>query len=83
MSIRPALLCLLRMVILVVAGLGFTSAVVLPHARIGRDCVIRRAIIDEYCEIPDGTVIGEDLTADARRFAVTEGGIVLVCPHML
>jgi glucose-1-phosphate adenylyltransferase len=60
-----------------------TQAVVLPHARIGRDCHLTRAIIDEHCLIPDGTVIGEDPAEDARRFEVTEAGVVLVCPHML
>jgi glucose-1-phosphate adenylyltransferase len=55
----------------------------LPHARIGRDCHLTRAIIDEHCLIPDGTVIGEDPAEDARRFEVTEAGVVLVCPHML
>jgi len=64
-------------------GSRLRQAVVLPHARIGRDCRITRAIIDEHCEIPDGTVIGEDLDADRKRYEVTEKGVVLVCPHML
>jgi glucose-1-phosphate adenylyltransferase len=58
-------------------------AVVLPHVRIGEGCRITRAIIDERCEIPDGTVIGEDPVADARRFEVTENGVVLITPSML
>jgi len=58
-------------------------AVVLPHVRIGRDCQISGAIIDENCVIPDGTVIGEDKVEDARRFHLTEGGVVLVSPDML
>jgi glucose-1-phosphate adenylyltransferase len=64
-------------------GTRLRQAVVLPHARIGRDCTITRAIIDEHCEIPDGTVIGEDIDADRKRYEVTEKGVVLVCPHML
>jgi glucose-1-phosphate adenylyltransferase len=58
-------------------------AVVLPHVRIGRNCRITRAIIDEYCEIPDNTVIGGNPPEDSRRFSVTDDGVVLVCPHML
>ncbi|HLF30276.1 MAG TPA: glucose-1-phosphate adenylyltransferase [Xanthomonadales bacterium] len=58
-------------------------AVVLPYVRIGKNCQISRAIIDEHCHIPDGTVIGVDRAEDARRFQVTEDGVVLVCPHML
>ncbi len=55
----------------------------LPRASIGSHCRISKAIIDEDCEIPDGTVIGEDPEEDARRFHRTEEGVVLVCPHML
>jgi glucose-1-phosphate adenylyltransferase len=58
-------------------------SVILPHAEVGRGCVIRGAIVDEGCEIPDGTAIGVDREADARRFHVTEKGVVLVTPDML
>jgi glucose-1-phosphate adenylyltransferase len=58
-------------------------AVVLPHVRIGKNCRITRAIIDEYCEIPDNTVIGGNPPEDSRRFSVTDDGVVLVCQHML
>ena len=58
-------------------------SMVLPNAVIGRGCVISRAIIDEDCEIPDGTSIGMDQAADARRFHVSDAGIVLVTADML
>ena len=45
--------------------------------------MISSAIIDEGCEIPDGMQIGVDRAADARRFHVTEKGVVLVTPDML
>jgi glucose-1-phosphate adenylyltransferase len=64
-------------------GSKLHRAVVLPHVRIGRDCHITRAIIDSGCQIPDGTVIGGDPDSDRRKYSVTEGGVVLVCPHML
>jgi glucose-1-phosphate adenylyltransferase len=64
-------------------GSEITQAVLLPGASIGKRCRITRAIIDKRCEIPDGTVIGENHAEDARRFTVTEEGVVLVCPHML
>lgn len=64
-------------------GSQLNRAVVLPHVRIGRNCKITRAIIDSGCKIPDGTVIGEDLDADRRKYSVTDQGVVLVCPHML
>ena len=58
-------------------------SVVLPHVVVGRGCRISRAIIDEGCSIPDGTVIGEDLARDRQRFHVTEQGVVLVTEDML
>jgi hypothetical protein len=64
-------------------GTRLFRTVVLPRASIGGDCRISSAIIDEDCVIPDGTVIGENAEDDARRFVRTDGGVVLVCPHML
>jgi glucose-1-phosphate adenylyltransferase len=58
-------------------------AVVLPNVKIGMGCTIRQAILDEGCEVPDGMQIGVDRGADAARFHVTEGGVVLVTPEML
>ena len=58
-------------------------SVVLPRVRIGERCVIRNAIVDEGTTVPDGTRIGVDPVADAERFGVTEGGIVLVTSAML
>jgi glucose-1-phosphate adenylyltransferase len=59
------------------------DSVVLPEVNVGRHCRIRRAVIDRGAEIPEGMVIGEDLAEDAKRFRVTERGIVLVTPDML
>jgi glucose-1-phosphate adenylyltransferase len=59
------------------------DAVILPKVRIGRNVVIKRAIVDKRCSIPDGMRIGVDPEEDARRFQVTEKGIVLVTPEML
>src|SRR5690606_25927194 len=59
------------------------DAVVLPNVDIGHDCRITRAVIDKGCRIPANTVVGEDPVEDARRFHVSEGGVVLVTPEML
>lgn len=59
------------------------DSVILPKVNIGRNCRISRAIIDKATVIPDGTVIGEDLEEDAKRFHVTKEGIVLVTPEMM
>ncbi len=59
------------------------DTVMLPDVTIGEHCRITKAVIDRHCIIPDGTVIGENLEQDAKRFHVTENGVVLVCPEML
>lgn len=64
-------------------GSVLDQAVVLPNVEIGKGCRIRRAVIDEDCIVPDETAIGLDLELDAKRFYVTEAGVVLVTPEML
>jgi glucose-1-phosphate adenylyltransferase len=64
-------------------GSSIQSSVILPHVEIGRGCVVRGAILDEGCEIPDGMTIGVDRAADAARFHVTDKGVVLVTADML
>jgi glucose-1-phosphate adenylyltransferase len=58
------------------------ASVLLPEVEVERNCRIRRAVIDRGCRVPQGTVIGEDPVADARRFRVTPKGIVLVTAAM-
>jgi glucose-1-phosphate adenylyltransferase len=45
---------------------------------IGRYAKIRRAIIDRDIQIPEKMEIGYDLDEDAKRFTVTDSGIVVV-----
>ena len=59
------------------------DSVILPDSYIGDHCTIRRAIVDEGCVIPSGTVIGINKAEDERRFHVSPNGIVLVVPEML
>jgi glucose-1-phosphate adenylyltransferase len=59
------------------------DSVILPNVTIARNCSITKAVIDQGCDIPEGTVIGEDPVEDAKRFYVSEGGVVLVTPDML
>lgn len=59
------------------------DCVILPDVRIGPNCRITRAIIDKETEIPAGTIIGEDIEADRKRFHVTREGIVLVIPEWI
>jgi glucose-1-phosphate adenylyltransferase len=59
------------------------DVVALPNVRIGRNCRVTKAVIDKGCDLPDGTVIGEDAEVDAERFYVSPNGVVLVTPEML
>ncbi len=59
------------------------DCVILPDVTIGRNCRLNKVIIDKSCDIPEGTVIGENPEEDAKRFHVSDGGVVLVTPEML
>jgi glucose-1-phosphate adenylyltransferase len=45
---------------------------------VGRNAKIRRAIIDKNVTIPPNTTIGYDPVADAARFTISPGGVVVV-----
>jgi glucose-1-phosphate adenylyltransferase len=62
---------------------SINRSVILPHVEIGTSCVIEGAILDEGCEVPNGMKIGVDRESDAKRFHVTEKGVVLVTADML
>lgn len=59
------------------------SSVVLPDVTIGKNCRIFHAVIDKGCEIPDGTIIGENELEDRKKYYVSPTGVVLVTPDML
>jgi glucose-1-phosphate adenylyltransferase len=58
-------------------------AVILPDVRVGANCVVRHAILDTGCVVPDGMQIGVNPQEDASRFHVSEKGVVLVTRDML
>lgn len=60
-----------------------SNSVVLPDVTINEHCSINNAIIDKGAHIASGTVIGKDLKQDAKRYHVTEQGVVLITPDML
>ncbi len=59
------------------------DSVILPNAEIGPSAVVKNAVIDKHCRIPEGMQVGVDAAADRRRFHVTDKGRVLVVPEML
>ena len=54
------------------------GSVIMNGARIGRNVVIRNAILDKNVVIPDGAQIGVDLRGDAEKYTVSEGGVVVL-----
>jgi glucose-1-phosphate adenylyltransferase len=59
------------------------DSVILPKGDVGEGARLKRVVLDKYCRIPPGMVIGHDLVEDRKRFHVTEKGITLVTPEML
>ena len=55
------------------------DSILLEGVWVGRNAKIKRAIIDEGVQIPDGSIIGYDHEADRQAgYTVTEQGIVVV-----
>ena len=52
-------------------GSMLDEVVVLPNARIGANCRLRRVIVDGGVEVPDGTAIGWQPSASAERMTST------------
>jgi glucose-1-phosphate adenylyltransferase len=59
------------------------DSIILPNVQVGRNCVLKKCIIDRDCQLPDGTQIGLDATVDRQRFYVTDSGLTLVTRVML
>uniref|UniRef100_A0A7V6A5N2 Glucose-1-phosphate adenylyltransferase n=1 Tax=Desulfobacca acetoxidans TaxID=60893 RepID=A0A7V6A5N2_9BACT len=59
-------------------GAYIEEAVIWNNVRVGLGAKIRRAIIEDGVMIPPRFTIGYDHQADASRFPVTDGGIVVV-----
>lgn len=55
------------------------ESILFDGVEIGRNCQIRRVIIDKRVRLPEGTRIGYDLDADrAAGYTVTDSGIVVI-----
>ena len=54
------------------------DSVLFPHVEVGRGARLRRCIVDKGVRIAPGDVIGEDPEQDAKRFKVSDRGVVVV-----
>jgi glucose-1-phosphate adenylyltransferase len=59
------------------------DSVILPSVDVGRHTVLKRAVVEKHCRLPEGLTVGLDPDEDRRRFRVTERGITLITPEML
>ncbi|MHC4787916.1 MAG: sugar phosphate nucleotidyltransferase, partial [Planctomycetota bacterium] len=59
-------------------GSRVEQSVILEGTSIGRDVIIRRAIIDKQNSIPDRARIGVDREWDARHFCISDEGVVVM-----
>ena len=59
------------------------EAVVLPLVNVGRNCSLKKVVIDSGVAIPEGLVVGEDPELDAKRFRRTASGICLITKPMI
>ena len=60
------------------AGCELESALLLPGVVVGRNVVMRCAVVDQGCVLPDGLQVGVDTEGDRARFHVTAAGVTLV-----
>ena len=59
-------------------GSRIEQSIVFDGTTIGRDVVIRKAIIDKRNVVPDGARVGVDPEWDRRHFSISDGGVVVI-----
>jgi glucose-1-phosphate adenylyltransferase len=64
-------------------GCALKDVLALPECTIGEKSRLTRVLLDNGCQVPAGTVIGEEPEEDARRFHRTAEGVVVVNREML
>ncbi|MGA0209942.1 MAG: glucose-1-phosphate adenylyltransferase, partial [Candidatus Nanopelagicales bacterium] len=60
------------------AGAYVEGSVLMPGVRIGRNAVVRRAILDKGVVVPDNAQLGVDLERDRGLYTVSDGGVVVL-----
>jgi glucose-1-phosphate adenylyltransferase len=60
------------------SGAEVERCVLLHDVDVGRGAVVRNAIVDKNVRIAPGAQIGVDPAADAERFHLSDGGVVVI-----
>ena len=63
-------------------GAVIEDSVIMEDVRVGAKATLKKTIVDKHNRIPDGTQIGVCRQHDASRFAISEGGVVVVPKEM-
>ncbi len=59
-------------------GSRLEQSIVLEDTRVGRNVIVRRAILDKHNTVPDGAHVGVDQQRDRRHFSISPEGVVVV-----
>ncbi len=59
-------------------GATIADSILFGDVTVGEGCQLVNCIVDKHVNIPDGTVIGVNPTEDAKRFHISEKGIVVI-----
>ena len=54
------------------------DSVLMQGVDVGRNAVVRRAIVDKNVRIAEGAQVGVDPDADRERFTISAGGVVVI-----
>lgn len=65
------------------AGSFVAGSVLMPGVRIGRNAIVRRAILDKNVVVTDDAQIGVDPVLDAQRFSISSDGVIVVPKGMV
>lgn len=64
-------------------GCKLDGVLALPGCEIGAGSHLKNVILDNQCRVPAATVIGVDAQEDAKRFDLSDDGVVVVNRRML
>lgn len=65
------------------SGAVVEDSVLFDNCTVGARCIVKRAILDEGVQLPEGFSIGVDRAADASRYHITEAGVAVVSQKAL
>jgi glucose-1-phosphate adenylyltransferase len=70
--------CILSPGVHIAPGAQVEDSIIMHRTRVGENCRVRRALIDQDVVIAPGRTVGHDDQRDREHFMISESGIVLV-----